>query len=84
MMFGPATEMSAPESGRACTLAEPLQVEISACTVGAGWIPACDVLIEGATRTALVVTSGGRGLEVGRDLQTFARWPVRLHKWHTN
>ena len=48
-MLGPATDMSAPESGSICMIADPLGVEVSAWMVGAGWIPVCDVLINGVT-----------------------------------
>ena len=66
-------DMSAPEYGSTCMYAEPLGVEMSAWMVGAGWIPACDVLIEGVTWTSLVVGSCGWGLVNLRDLQTLAR-----------
>ena len=59
-MLGPATDMSAPESGSTCMVADPLRVEISASMVGAGRIPACDVLIKGVMWMALVAGSCGR------------------------
>ena len=75
MIPGPAADMSAPESGSTCMFADPLQIEISAWMVGAGWIPARDVLIDGVMWTALVADSCGRGLQI------LARWPV-LYMWH--
>ena len=38
-MLGTVTDMSAPESGSICMIADPLGVEISAWMVSAGWIP---------------------------------------------
>ena len=46
-MLGPATDMSTPESGSICMIADPLGVEISAWMASAGCIPVCDLLIDG-------------------------------------
>ena len=47
MMLGPATDMSAPESGSTWAIVDPLQVDIYASMVVAGWIHAWTLLIEG-------------------------------------
>ena len=57
MMLGPATDMCAPESGSTWTIVDTLQVDIYASMVGAGWIHAWAVLIEGVTWMALVACS---------------------------
>jgi hypothetical protein len=48
------------------------------------WCRLNAVLIEGVTWTALVAGSLARGWAGLRDLHTLARWPVRLHRWHTS
>ena len=57
-MLGPATDVSAPESGSTWAVVDPLQV---ASMVGADWIPACAVLIEGVMWMTLVAGSWERG-----------------------
>ena len=61
MIVGPATDMSAPESGSTWAVVGPLQVDISALMVSAGWIPAWAVLIEGVTYTAFMAGFWERG-----------------------
>ena len=84
MMLGPAMDMSAPESGSTCRSADPLQVEISAWMVGAQWVPARDVLMEGVVWTALMAGSCVWGWAGLQDLQTLAKWLARWHRWHTS
>ena len=86
--FSPATETSAPESGRAVSRADPLGVERWALIVGAGSnvipftvkdvsegvVDACTAFVEGST-----VGWAGLGAAGLRDLHTFARCPTRLH-----
>ena len=59
---------------------DPLLVEISAWSIGAGWIPACAVLTVGVVITALVAGSCDCVWVGLRDLHTLAMWPVRLQR----
>lgn len=87
--LGPATERSAPESGSAVSFADPLRDEKWAWIVGAGVTlgsrDAKDLVCQRRMLTAFAEASvgGSSGVPVGlRDLQTFAKCPVRLHVRH--
>ena len=94
-MAVPATQMSAPESGRASTVAFPLRDDMWTLMVGAGskvsggrsLVDAMSGVAEMA-RVPSGVTVGGFCGWVGggggslRPLQTLPKWPTFLHRWH--
>jgi hypothetical protein len=80
-MLGPATEMSAPESGRAVSFADPLSDEKWAWIVGAGLtLGSSDIeglVGRGNMRTALIDVSVGSCGVAPTGLPD-----LRLHMWH--
>ena len=94
-MSVPATEMSAPESGRALTVAEPFGLAMCTAMVGAGsmcvvpwrslalglvWDVAMDTALAVGPVVCEGVVEGSTGL---RDLQTLAKWPTLLQVWQS-
>ena len=93
----PATQMSAPESGRACTVACPLREDMWTLTVGAGSNESGGVSLVVAMNGVVetTCTPGGSGAGLGglcsgaeerggvrRPRHTLAKWPTFWQWWH--